>query len=348
MNAAFGGPIEWAERGWVPDALVRAGIRGLLAAHLKRLYAVPAPERAERQRRLRATLASGPVTVHAADANRQHYEVPAEFFRLVLGPRLKYSACSWPAGVTTLEAAEAAALALACERAGLADGMHVLDLGCGWGSLSLWIAEHYPNCRVTALSNSAGQRRHIEGECARRGFMNVRVLTADVATFDTPERFDRVMSVEMLEHVRNHGALFARLARWLRPGGRCFVHVFAHREQAYLYETEGEEAWMARHFFTGGMMPSERWLAGASEALVETGRWRENGRDYARTLEAWLARLDERADEARAVLARAGEPDPARQLRRWRIFLMACAELFAWRGGEEWFVSHTTFAPAAH
>lgn len=347
MSPAFGGPIGWAERGWLPDAVVRAGIRGLLGAHLRRLYADSAPARDAAQQRLRETLAAGPVTVHAAAANQQHYEVPAEFFRLMLGPRLKYSACAWPAGVATLAAAEDAALARACERAGLADGMDVLDLGCGWGSLTLWIAEHHPRCRVTALSNSAGQRRHIEAECARRGLGNVRVLTADVAAFDSAERFDRVLSIEMLEHVRNHRVLLARVARWLRPGGRLFVHVFAHRELAYLYETEGEESWMARHFFTGGMMPSERWLAAAGDALVETGRWRENGRDYARTLEAWLARLDERADEARAVLARAGEPDPARQLRRWRIFLMACAELFAWRGGEEWFVSHATFTPAA-
>jgi cyclopropane-fatty-acyl-phospholipid synthase len=339
------GPIDWAERGWVPDALVRLGIRGLLAAHLRRLYAPPAEARAALQARLRDSLRAGPVTVHADDANAQHYDVPAEFFRIVLGPRLKYSACAWPQGVTTLAAAEEAMLARTAGRARLADGQSILDLGCGWGSLTLWIAEHFPGARVTALSNSAGQRRHIERTCRERGLGNVRVITADVAAFDTDERFDRVVSVEMLEHVRNHEALFARVARWLSPGGCCFVHVFAHRELAYLYETGGEEAWMARHFFTGGMMPSERWLSGYDRDLVEVERWRENGRDYARTLEAWLSRLDARGAEAREVLARTGESDPARQVRRWRLFLMACAELFAWRGGEEWFVSHALYAP---
>jgi cyclopropane-fatty-acyl-phospholipid synthase len=342
------GPIALAELGLVPDALARAGIRRLLGAQLARLYRGTPADRETAQRRLREELAAGPVTVHAAEANRQHYEVPASFYRLFLGPRLKYSSCLWPAGVETLEAAEEAMLAATCARARLADGMRVLDLGCGWGSLALWIAERYPGCHVTALSNSAGQRRHIEAECARRGLAGVRVLTADAGTFDgfgPDERFDRVMSVEMLEHVRNHGPLFARIARWLAPGGLFFVHVFAHRELAYLYETEGEESWMARHFFTGGMMPSEHWLSGCEGGLAEVERWRVDGREYARTLEAWLKRLDANRAAARAELARAGEPDPARQLRRWRIFLMACAELFSWRGGGEWFVSHALYAP---
>ncbi len=351
MNRA----IELAERGLVPDALIRAGIRRLLHRQLAVAAREPAARRAASRADLRARLAAGPITIATGAANAQHYEVPSAWFRAVLGPRMKYSACLWPDEVATLAEAEESMLDLTCRRARLDDGMAVLDLGCGWGSLTLWIAERYPRCRVLAVSNSAGQRAHIEAECARRGFRHVTVVTADIAAFEPGDTFDRVISIEMLEHVRNHTVLFERIARWIRPGGSMFTHVFAHRELAYLYETDGEEAWMARHFFTGGMMPSEDWLATASPALPAVEQWRVSGLDYHFTLEAWLSRLDTARDSALEVLvaaeARGGAADASArtrarlQLQRWRIFLLACSELFAWQGGGEWFVSHTRFEP---
>jgi cyclopropane-fatty-acyl-phospholipid synthase len=339
------GPIAWAESGRVPDPLVRMGIRGLLRAQLARQAAGTPEQRADAQRALREELRARPIAECADAANDQHYALPPEFFRLMLGPRLKYSCCWWDGGAGTLARAEDAMLALTCERARLADGMDVLDLGCGWGSLSLWIAERHPRCRVTAVSNSAAQRGFIEAECRRRGLSGVTVVTADVAAFAPSATFDRVISIEMLEHVRNHDALFERAAAWLRPGGMLFAHVFVHRDTAYLYDTEGGETWMARHFFTGGMMPSDGWLAGCDRDLVEIGRWRVSGVHYARTLEAWLRKLDRARGPALAALAALpGDPAPVR-LQRWRMFLMACAELFDWNSGSEWYVSHSLHAP---
>jgi cyclopropane-fatty-acyl-phospholipid synthase len=337
--------IALAERGWLPDAAIRLGIRRLLARHLATLPQVTGSSR-EWNDRLAESLRAGPVAVHTGEANLQHYEVPAEFYRLWLGPRMKYSACWWPEGVDDLAAAEEAMLALTGERALLADGQRILDLGCGWGSFSLWAAAHYPNARLLAISNSASQRAFIEAEAGRQGLSNLEARTADVGTLDLRERFDRIVSIEMLEHVRNHEALFRRLAGWLEPGGRLFVHVFAHRETAYLFETEGEETWMARHFFTGGMMPSRDWLPRARGDLALEEDWWLDGSHYARTLEAWLVRLDRARDEAIRLLAGEGGGTPAaarRSLQRWRIFLMACAELFAYRDGTEWGVCHHRF-----
>jgi cyclopropane-fatty-acyl-phospholipid synthase len=341
VNAA----IALAERGLVPDTLVRRGIRDLLARQLAREASRPRERRDAEKQALIERLRHGPIAVHAEAANAQHYEVPPAFFRLMLGPRLKYSCALWPDGVADLAAAEEAMLALSAERAGLQDGMEVLELGCGWGSLCLWIAERHPRSRVLAVSNAAAQRRYIEAEAARRGLVNLELVTADAATFDTPRRFDRVVSVEMFEHLRNHEAFLARVAAWLKPGGALFVHVFAHRELLYLYETEGEETWMARHFFTGGVMPSEDLLPRFQRDLALDAHWRVSGLDYARTLEAWLARLDANRREALAVLAGVhGRAEAPRALRRWRMFLMACSELFGWDEGRAWCVAHYRFA----
>jgi cyclopropane-fatty-acyl-phospholipid synthase len=343
--------IELAERGLLPDALVRLGIRRLLTRQLAEAARGGPAERARRKEALVARLERDPIAVHTADANAQHYEVPAGFYRHWLGPRLKYSACLWEEGVPDLAAAEEAMLALYAERAALADGQRILDLGCGWGSFTLWAAERFPAARLLAVSNSAGQRAFIEGEAARRGLANVEVRTADANAFEPSRTFDRVVSVEMLEHVRNHAAMFERIARWLEPGGLLFVHVFTHRDLVYLYETEGRETWMARHFFTGGIMPSHDLLPRHQRHLALEADWRVDGRHYQRTLEAWLANLDrareaalrELADGLRAV-GRPAEPAALRrQLQRWRIFLMACAELFGYAGGSEWGVSHYRF-----
>lgn len=338
--------IDLAERGLVPDPLVRAGIRALLARHLDALRGGEPEARRRRDEAFLERLGSGPIALAPESANAQHYEVPAAFFERVLGPRLKYSSGHWPEGVGTLAQAEEAMLELTCDRAGIEDGMAILDLGCGWGALALWLAERYPGARVLAVSNSAAQRRHIEERRGSAGLANLEVVTADVNGFDPGRRFDRVVSVEMFEHVRNQRELLRRVAGWLRPGGRLFLHVFSHRDTPYPFETDADEAWMARHFFTGGIMPSHRMYERFQDDLALEASWRESGRHYARTLESWLVRLDQQREPLERLLAPQAPPDEARRaVQRWRLFLMACAELFDYAGGGEWGVSHHRFAP---
>ncbi len=322
----------------VPDAALRTAIR---ANCLRRL----ARERvggADRQSAFVRELRAAPIALEVEKANEQHYEVPAEFFRLVLGPRLKYSCCLWPAGISRLAEAEEAMLTLTCERARIEDGMEILDLGCGWGSLSFWLAERYPRANVLAVSNSTVQRATIREEAARRGLANVEVVLADANHFEPPRRFDRIVSVEMLEHARNYPELLRRVATWLEPDGRLFVHVFSHRRFAYAYRG----GWLARNFFTGGTMPSESLLPSLADGLALEEEWRVDGRHYARTAEAWLGRLDDARDDVHAVLAARYGRGADRRLAMWRVFFMACAELWGFRGGREWGVSHYRFAPA--
>jgi cyclopropane-fatty-acyl-phospholipid synthase len=336
--------FELAERGWLPDGLIRFGIRRMLSERLRGLDAGDPERQAEREARFLETLRASPIAESTADANRQHYEVPADFFRIVLGPRLKYSCCYWPSGVDSLPAAEVAMLELTCARGELADGMRILELGCGWGSLTLWMAERFPHSEITAVSNSSGQRASIEADCARRGLRNVTVVTADMNDYRAEQTYDRVVSIEMFEHMRNYERLMERIATWLTPGGKLFVHLFCHRTHAYLYEPSGPNDWMAREFFTGGTMPSDTLLLRFPQAMQIERQWRVGGLHYQRTLEAWLRRLDDNRLQAEQALRAADDArDPTRQAQRWRLFLMGCAELFAFGGGREWYVSHYLF-----
>ena len=329
-----------AERGWIPDPLVRLGIRSMLAERLREL---PPPG----SRAARDALAAfvevcrkGPIALVPELANAQHYEVPPAFFAHVLGAHRKYS-CGWWDGASTLDASEERMLALSAERAGIEDGMAILDLGCGWGSFSLWAAERFPNARIAAVSNSAPQRRSILARAAERGLERLTVTTADVNAYEAEGRFDRVVSIEMFEHVRNHELLLARIASWLAPDGRLFVHHFAHRAHAYPYEDRGPSDWMARHFFSGGIMPSADWLDHFPHDLAVERRWWLGGRHYEQTSNAWLAKLDAHRDEVLALFAATYGPAEAhRWLHRWRLFFLACAELFGYRQGDEWGVVH--------
>jgi cyclopropane-fatty-acyl-phospholipid synthase len=327
-----------AERGLVPLPALRAGIRRLVrrrlaeAAHGPDLPAVV------------AMMGRGPVALGTEAANAQHYEVPAAFFRLVLGRHLKYSSGYWTPATPSLDAAEEAMLALTCDRAGLADGQRVLELGCGWGSLTLWMARRFPGSRFVAVSNSASQRAFIEAQ----GLPNLQVLTADMNHFDVPAGFDRVVSVEMFEHMRNWPALLRRVSRWLVPGGQAFLHVFCHRRHAYTFETDGADDWMGRHFFTGGLMPAFGLLDAIGGPMPVAARWFEPGTHYARTAAAWRGRLEARRGEVLAVFRDHYGRDAARWFHRWRLFFLACEELFGFADGQEWGVGHFLLDRAAH
>jgi cyclopropane-fatty-acyl-phospholipid synthase len=334
--------LDAAERGWLPDAAIRSGIREFCRRRLRGLSADP-EQRAEQTARFIRGNRSGLIAVGTDEANHQHYEVPSEFFALVLGPALKYSCCYFAAAKATLSDAEQASLDLTCSRAGLADGQRILELGCGWGSLTLHMAERYPNAAITAVSNSHTQREHIAARAAQRGIDNIQLVTSDINDFVAEGAFDRVVSVEMFEHVRNHALLLERIAGWLVPDGKLFVHIFCSGQQPYAFEDAGADDWMARNFFSGGVMPSDDLLLRYQGHLVLRRQWRWSGKHYQRTADAWLARLDSHRAEVEAVFRRAGARDPAMAARRWRIFFMACSELFGFDHGRRWWVSHYQF-----
>ncbi len=338
--------IDLVERGLVPDLLTRHGIRQLCRQRLASEGDNDPTLADARFRSLLAELRHSPVAIETAAANEQHYELPTRFFQLCLGKRLKYSSCYYETGNESLDEAEEAMLALYCARAGLEDGQDILELGCGWGSLTLWMAERYPNSRITAVSNSATQRAHIEATCAQHGWAHVTVLTRDVNHLElNRDSFDRCVSVEMFEHMRNYDVLLGKIASWLRPGGQLFVHIFCHRNLMYPFETTGDDNWMGRYFFTGGLMPAADTLLHFQRELRIEQRWLLPGTHYQKTSDHWLANQDANRDEVMAVLGAAyGPQEAARWHQRWRMFWMSCAELFGYDGGSEWLVAHYRFS----
>ncbi len=343
MSAFFTGPaMKAVERGWVPDSIVRSGIRSLCRQRMREIQ-IPEAQQSQHLDEFVRNMGKAPVAPLVHKANEQHYEVPAAFFQQVLGAQLKYSSAFWD-GVDTLDQAEVQALALSCEHADLKDGQQVLELGCGWGSLTLWIAKSYPNSTITAVSNSHSQRLFIEQRAMEAGLGNVRVITADINHFSMDQGFDRIVSVEMFEHLRNYASIFDRVAGWLKPDGRFFMHIFCHRSTPYLFEVRDDTDWMSRYFFSGGMMPSADLPLKFQDSLCFANRWDWSGVEYQKTAEAWLDKLDAARDEVFAIFSDTyGQADAKMWVNRWRIFFMACAELFGMRGGDEWRVSHFLF-----
>jgi len=336
--------MRWTEMGLVPDAAIRAGIRRLLVKRLAEIRAGDVAASSDALNQFVKDMCNSQVAPVPELANEQHYEVPAEFFTEVLGKHHKYSACYWRDGIESLDEAEADALEISCERAGIKNGMDVLELGCGWGSLSLWMAERFPDSKITSVSNSAGQRLFIEGQAHQRKLSNLHVITCDMNDFAAPGTYDRIVSLEMFEHMRNYKELFKRVNSWLKPGGQFFMHIFCHRQCAYAFEDNGPDDWMSRHFFSGGIMPSVDLPLRFQDDLKIRRRWIWDGRHYEKTSNAWLKNMDIHKDKIMPVLERTyGNSDAPKWFMRWRMFFMACAELFAYADGQEWYVGHYLF-----
>lgn len=340
--------IQMAEKGLVPDSMIRKGIRQLSQIRLDEIGAHNCELSVRRVADFIKGMNASPIALVPELANAQHYEVPAQFFELCLGQHRKYSSCFWLPETKTLAEAEANALRISCEHADLQDGQQILELGCGWGSLTLWIAAYYPNSQITAVSNSNSQREFITETARQRGLKNVHVITCDMnqfepAKFDLPA-FDRIVSVEMFEHMRNHQLLYGRLHDWLVPGGKFFMHIFVHRSTPYAFEVQDDSDWMSQFFFSGGMMPSDDLPLHFQQKLKLKQRWRWDGTHYEKTANAWLANMDAAKDQVTSLLEYTYGADEAVKWRnRWRIFYMACAELFGFAQGQEWWVTHYQF-----
>jgi cyclopropane-fatty-acyl-phospholipid synthase len=339
--------MSLVEKGLVPDAVIRHGIRRLLAQRLVEEDRGDPQAQQAHFMKLVEMLRESPVAIETAAANAQHYEVPAAFYQKVLGKHLKYSSCYYQPGVTSLDAAEAEMLRITTERAELQNGERILELGCGWGSLSLYMAAKYPDAQITGISNSNSQREFIMAQAAARGLHNLNIITCDanVLSFPAGTQFDRVVSVEMFEHMRNYQTLLQRISTWLRPGGTLFVHIFTHKEYAYPFEVRDDSDWMAKYFFTGGIMPSDDLLLYFQDDLKLRNHWQVNGQHYQKTAEGWLSNMDAHREQIMTVFIQTyGASQALKWWNYWRVFFMSCAELWGYNQGREWLVSHYLFA----
>ena len=336
--------IQLAEAGKLPDVLVRKGIRQLVATRLADISANDCESGMASLSTFVTNMRGAAIAPVPELANAQHYEVPAEFFHLSLGAQRKYSSCFWMPETKDLDEAEILALNQTCDHADIKDGQSILELGCGWGSLSLWMATHYPNAQITGVSNSNSQREYIMHLAKSMGVTNLNILTADMNVFEAPSTYDRVVSVEMFEHMRNWQVLYGKVASWLKPQGKFFKHIFVHRNTPYLFEVQGNDDWMSQFFFSGGMMPSDDLPLHFQDNLKLAQRWRWDGTHYEKTANAWLQNMDANAELITPILVQTyGAKDAEMWRNRWRMFYMACAELFGYNNGQEWWVTHYLF-----
>lgn len=336
------------ERDRIPDFLIRARIRSLLRRRLKDESFSTAEQQQLHLMELIGQLKASPIAIETGAANEQHYEVPTAFFSMVMGKHMKYSCCYWDDNTPDLSSAEAKALEITCQRAQLREGMNILELGCGWGSLTMFMAQKFPSAHVTGVSNSSTQKLHIESQCKMRGITNVRIITADMNVFDINETFDRVVSVEMFEHMRNYQLLLEKISRFLKPDGKLFVHIFTHKEFTYFFDVVDDTDWMSKYFFTGGVMPSDDLLFYFNDHLTIQDHWHWDGTHYGKTSEAWLSNMDAHKNEIMPILAETyGAEQSVKWWVYWRIFFMACAELWNFNNGSEWIVSHYLFTKKA-
>ena len=336
--------MDLTEQGYVPDKVIRLGIRRLIKQRLKEISHDNCEQMSTDQKDFIEAMNNSVIAPLTDKANEQHYEVPAEFFVQALGENLKYSSCYWKDSTSDLYQAERDALALTCDHAKLKDGQDILELGCGWGSLTLWMAEQYPSSNITAVSNSASQRKYIQGRAQQRGLENIEVITCDMNDFSIAKNFDRIVSIEMFEHMRNYRLLFKNVKSWLKPDGKFLMHVFVHRSTPYAFEAVDETDWMSRFFFSGGIMPSDDLPLFFQEHLKINQRWHWSGTHYQKTASAWLQNMDASKQSIWPVLEQTyGEENAQQWWMRWRVFFMACEELFGYNHGQEWWVSHYLF-----
>jgi cyclopropane-fatty-acyl-phospholipid synthase len=340
--------IKAMENGHIPDSAIRFGIRKLCKQRLDELETKSLQLKQEKAEDYKKSLIESPLAVHTKDANEQHYELPPEFFLHVLGKNLKYSSCFYDSQTKSLDEAEDLALKTSCERAQITDGMRILELGCGWGSLTLHMAKTYPGSKIVAISNSAPQKAFIDEQAKKRGLNNVLVLTRDISQLESLavefESFDRVMSIEMFEHFKNYEKLLSKISDVLTKDGKLFVHIFTHKEYSYPFEVEGEDNWMGKYFFTGGQMPSHNLLYSFQKNLILQHSWAWDGIHYQKTSEDWLKNMDKNADKIRAIFDKTYGKESVQWFNRWRVFFMSCAELFGYDKGQEWGVSHYLFS----
>lgn len=336
--------IELAEKGIIPDFFIRQGIVRNCENRLNNESVSNTEEVSSRKQSWIQQMKESPVALVPEKANEQHYEVPPAFFEKVLGKHLKYSSGYWPDGVNSLDDSEESMLELSFKRAQLKDGDSILELGCGWGSLTCYMASKLPNSKITAVSNSKDQKEHILNRCKNQGLGNIEVITADMNDFETENNYDRVVSIEMFEHMRNYKKLLSKISSWLNDGGKLFIHIFTHQSVVYPFENQGEADWMAREFFSGGMMPSHDLLLHFQDDLIIEDVWRMSGTHYEKTSLAWVNKMDANKDSVMKIFSETYGDDAKLWFQRWRIFFMSCEKLFGYNNGSEWGVSHYRFS----